>query len=184
MICELQIRTLSQDVWAEMDHDFSYKSDLPIPQDIKRSIYRLSALLEILDNGCARVRQSIDSLLEVSEYGILSLLEIYFIRFVGLEYDKVLSMEVIRHLVCLYQNASIVKDTIRNFIERNSTTIQNIFEQYNIEDEHPILLYQPEIFMIFDRLEADEYKLKDVWLERYPIEELEGIARVWGKPLE
>jgi hypothetical protein len=38
--------------------------------------------------------------------------------------------------------------------------------------------------MIFDRLEADEYKLKDVWLERYPIEELEGIARVWGKPLE
>lgn len=46
---EIQIRTLSQHSWAEASNLFQYKNDLNTPKLLKRSISRISALLETVD---------------------------------------------------------------------------------------------------------------------------------------
>ena len=46
---ELQIRTLSQHIWAETSHSFNYKTVENVPRFLLRSIGRISALLETID---------------------------------------------------------------------------------------------------------------------------------------
>jgi len=184
MICEIQIRTLSQDVWAEIEHDFSYKPDFSVPLDIRRTLCRMSALLEISDNEFSAVQQKMLTLPDASEYGILSALEKPFFRFVGWQYDKELSLEIIRSLKSLYEDTSLIELSIESFADKNSDKIEAIYQQYKSESEHPLLLYQPEIFLIFERLEAKEFQLIYIWQEYYPFEGLQDIAKVWGRPLE
>ncbi len=47
---EIQIRTLLMHSWAEMEHKLQYKSEIEIPQKIRRKLHLLSALLELGDN--------------------------------------------------------------------------------------------------------------------------------------
>jgi putative GTP pyrophosphokinase len=47
---EIQIRTIIQHAWAEIEHDLGYKSPIAIPNDIRRRFFRLSALLETADD--------------------------------------------------------------------------------------------------------------------------------------
>lgn len=46
---EIQIRTLSQHTWAAASHALQYKSEDNVPKSILRAIYRVSAILEIVD---------------------------------------------------------------------------------------------------------------------------------------
>ncbi|MCK9412357.1 MAG: RelA/SpoT domain-containing protein [Prolixibacteraceae bacterium] len=48
-ICEIQVRTLSQHTWAASTYLIEYKETALIPKPLKRSISRLSALLETVD---------------------------------------------------------------------------------------------------------------------------------------
>ncbi|MGH7867303.1 MAG: GTP pyrophosphokinase, partial [Candidatus Dormibacteraceae bacterium] len=53
---EIQIRSILQHAWAEMEHDLGYKSEAAIPRDIRRSFSRLAGLLEVADDEFARIR--------------------------------------------------------------------------------------------------------------------------------
>ena len=46
---EIQVRTILQHTWAEIEHDIQYKSSATIPRDIKRRFMSLAGLLEIAD---------------------------------------------------------------------------------------------------------------------------------------
>jgi ppGpp synthetase/RelA/SpoT-type nucleotidyltranferase len=46
---EIQVRTLLQHAWAEMEHDIQYKSSTVIPASIRRKFIALAGLLEIAD---------------------------------------------------------------------------------------------------------------------------------------
>lgn len=46
---EIQVRTILQHAWAEIEHDIQYKSIQVIPQEIKRRFMDLVGLLEIAD---------------------------------------------------------------------------------------------------------------------------------------
>ncbi len=46
---EVQVRTLSQHTWAAAEHKLQYKNSLSVPDTLRRSIYRISALLETVD---------------------------------------------------------------------------------------------------------------------------------------
>ncbi len=46
---EIQVRTILQHAWAEIDHEIRYKNEENIPIEIKRRIYRLMALFELAD---------------------------------------------------------------------------------------------------------------------------------------
>jgi ppGpp synthetase/RelA/SpoT-type nucleotidyltranferase len=49
MVCEIQVRTILQHAWAEMEHDIQYKSEQEIPLDLKKRFSALAGLLEIAD---------------------------------------------------------------------------------------------------------------------------------------
>lgn len=49
-VCEIQIRTILQDAWAEVEHELIYKSDWSIPTDqIRRKLAALNANLSLSD---------------------------------------------------------------------------------------------------------------------------------------
>jgi len=48
--CEIQLRTILQDAWAEVEHELIYKSDLTFPnQSIRRKLASLNATLTLSD---------------------------------------------------------------------------------------------------------------------------------------
>lgn len=49
MKCEIQIRTILQHAWAEIEHDIVYKSHEDIPFELRRKFASLAGLLEIAD---------------------------------------------------------------------------------------------------------------------------------------
>jgi len=48
-VIEVQVRTILQHAWAEIEHDIQYKSTAAIPRDIRRRFMALAGLLEIAD---------------------------------------------------------------------------------------------------------------------------------------
>lgn len=52
--CEIQIRSVLQHAWAEIEHDLGYKSEIAIPKRIRRNFSRLAGLLEIADKEISR----------------------------------------------------------------------------------------------------------------------------------
>lgn len=46
---EIQIRTVAQHIWAASSHKLQYKHEQSVPEPLRRSIYRVSALLETVD---------------------------------------------------------------------------------------------------------------------------------------
>jgi ppGpp synthetase/RelA/SpoT-type nucleotidyltranferase len=56
---EIQIRSLLQHVWAEVEHDLGYKSTRSVPSAIRRRFSRLAGLLELADAEFAAIREEL-----------------------------------------------------------------------------------------------------------------------------
>lgn len=56
---EVQIRSISQHAWAEIEHDLGYKTKKEIPRDIRRDFSRLASLLELVDKEFVEIRDKI-----------------------------------------------------------------------------------------------------------------------------
>jgi putative GTP pyrophosphokinase len=50
LMCEIQVRTVMQHAWAEIEHDIQYKSSITIPADLRRRFITLAGLLEVADH--------------------------------------------------------------------------------------------------------------------------------------
>ena len=73
---EIQIRTLLQHAWAEIEHDRNYKFSGELPSEIKRRFYLVSGSLELLDREFEQISKDIDvyakSIRDNTEKGILN----------------------------------------------------------------------------------------------------------------
>lgn len=58
--CEIQIRTILQHAWAEIEHDRSYKFSGVLPIDIRRRFHLVAGVLEIMDCEFQRLSDEID----------------------------------------------------------------------------------------------------------------------------
>ncbi len=54
---EIQVRTILQHAWAEIEHDITYKSPVVMPTSIRRSLAALAGMLEITDREFERIQE-------------------------------------------------------------------------------------------------------------------------------
>lgn len=89
--CEIQVRTILQHAWAEIEHDIVYKSSHDIPFELRRRFASLAGLLEIADREFeflrhdeTRVRDEIQSTIQSDDLRIpidMESLSFYLQRF-------------------------------------------------------------------------------------------------------
>lgn len=73
--CEIQVRTLLQHAWAEIEHDIQYKGE-KVPDYLRKRFAALAGLLEIADGEFERIQQDSESLRSVVEDDLLSRLTV------------------------------------------------------------------------------------------------------------
>ena len=56
---EVQMRTVLQHAWANMNHDTGYKSGVEIPRIYMRNMSRLAGMLELVDDEFSRIRREL-----------------------------------------------------------------------------------------------------------------------------
>ncbi len=106
---EIQIRSILQHGWAEIEHDLGYKGEFEIPDVAKRTFYRLSALLETADIEFVRLKTIISDYENVVKNNISDYSN-------ELRIDKASLLEFIKtSKILAKQNEEII--THYNFIE-------------------------------------------------------------------
>jgi ppGpp synthetase/RelA/SpoT-type nucleotidyltranferase len=67
---EIQIRSILQHAWAEIEHDIGYKGEHAIPDTLKRNFYRAAALLETVDIEFVNIKKNANEYKETIEENI------------------------------------------------------------------------------------------------------------------
>jgi ppGpp synthetase/RelA/SpoT-type nucleotidyltranferase len=62
MVCEVQVRTVLQHVWAQIEHGIQYKASSALPKSIKRKFTSLAGLLEIGDREFQAIEREFERL--------------------------------------------------------------------------------------------------------------------------
>jgi putative GTP pyrophosphokinase len=69
-VLELQIRSILQHAWAEIEHDLGYKTSRAIPRELRRRFSRLSGLLELADDEFRAIRDASKAYAQRVEQGV------------------------------------------------------------------------------------------------------------------
>jgi ppGpp synthetase/RelA/SpoT-type nucleotidyltranferase len=58
---EIQVRTVLEDAWAEIEHDLGYKSADAVPAPVRRRLHRIASLLELADQEFDAIRSTLEA---------------------------------------------------------------------------------------------------------------------------
>jgi putative GTP pyrophosphokinase len=116
---EIQIRTIIQHAWAEIEHDLGYKSKVVIPKLVSRRFFRLAAILELADDEFQAIKDDVEKYKGTVEQSIQASPE-------TIEIDSTSIREFLksnqRIKAC---EAEISEKTGRALIDTKDTTVQN-----------------------------------------------------------
>jgi ppGpp synthetase/RelA/SpoT-type nucleotidyltranferase len=183
-VCEIQLHTRAQNLWANISHQLSYKTTIEPSTNVKRSLYRLVSLIEIFDKEVTTAKDAILNQPEIPEVNLLNYLERYFYGFSNKQFDREFSLQNLNILKNLLSQEEIkdFEHLIGEFVESNREKLTQIFNNYSKDGRGSykiLMLFQPESILIFWRLQKDKFKLLNVWEKFLARELLEFMADVW-----
>jgi len=184
---ELQLRTLSQHLWSEISHDSFYKNDAlvqQLPADLRRRVNLMAGQVEVADREFERMHTEIPADPAVKLFK--SLEPLYYM--LSAERPNVeLSMEVIRLLLPMYGLGAQVESISQQILDRFRGSEKMLKIVYsnpdNLRTDAAAFLFQPEAVMIYDCLLIDRDQTLKCWNQKFPSEELERVATVFGVSL-
>lgn len=101
---EIQIRSILQHSWAEIEHDIGYKGASEIPKTAKRTFYRVAALLEQADIEFTKLRKEISDYEDIVEQKIT---------------DKISNVSIDKSsLIAFIKNSKIIDNIERKIEEK------------------------------------------------------------------
>jgi ppGpp synthetase/RelA/SpoT-type nucleotidyltranferase len=180
---EIQVHTRTQNLWADMSHDCSYKTLQTIPEELHRSVNLLAGLLEVADNEFTRIDDAVNQLPSAPEYKVLRALEPQYFKLSARPGNAELSIAVIHVLLPLY--APPPQDWAGYFANIFAKHRKELEAVLKTEDPNQsAFLFQPEILLILDRLRMDPDGLREAWDEHFPHQELQRLAVKFATPFE
>jgi ppGpp synthetase/RelA/SpoT-type nucleotidyltranferase len=179
---EVQMRTLAQHLWAEMSHDSFYKSsEGAIRPELKRRTNLMAGLLEVADTEFARLNEEVGELPDMSAISVLRDLERNYFQFTSERTNPDLSLQVINLLLPLYPDWEAIGARIDDFVATRRETIIAVFNsQRDVPRTRSAFFFQPEVLMIYERLEHDPLAVRERWSGVFPESELERVALAFG----
>jgi ppGpp synthetase/RelA/SpoT-type nucleotidyltranferase len=188
VMCEIQLHTHAQNLWANVSHQLSYKTANEPSVTVKRSIYRLISLIEIFDSEVNSAKAAILNQSDFPETNLLDDLEKYFREFSTKPFDREFSLQNLNFLKSLLKVEEIkgFGKLIEEFVDLHRERCKNIFDSYSQDERDSyklLMLSQPESIFIFWRLEENKFNLLNEWEKFLPRELLEFMADVWGSRL-
>ncbi len=177
-LCEIQIQTFAQNLWANTSHLVTYKRTLPA--DIERRITRLIALCEIFDSESEQARdlalQSTDVIGSVADDLVR-----YFLALTGVGHDVDTTLAVVAMLYSAVADneRDTYRDRIETFVDQHAERLGSLLTSDPGSHGIPMLV-RPEILFVLERLSNAQMSLERVWSESFPEADLGAIARAWG----
>ena len=148
--CEIQIRTLEQHAYAELSHDYFYKSEQDIMPQMKRNLAKSMALNETTDELFSKVYKMIED--EKEDYYCLNNELMKLIDFNN--YDEKLNKSIydqLEDMIKKYIDISVVREFIKPFLD-------------NIKENQDLIIYQQPIIIILYYLAKEHSKeLEEKW---------------------
>lgn len=171
--CEIQIRTLEQHAYAELSHDYFYKSNNEIENRMKRYLARSSALNETTDLMFKEVYDMIEN--EKEEYYKLNTLlkSIYDFK----DYDEELNRSIYNSIKNMYEKYVLGKNDLAEWVEED--ILEDIKKRKNNS-----LYRQPMIILLYFLLDTHRKELIQEWEYENTIDMLEPIADDLGISLD
>ncbi|MCX5248942.1 hypothetical protein OG895_27610 [Streptomyces sp. NBC_00201] len=189
--CEIQIRTEATDLWARMSHKLMYKAETSaVPSDVRRSLYRLIALIELYD---LEVRRGVEALAQYPDVAqsnrLLDEAEHLFRTFTEHESRRDLSEEVVDVLLKTIPDPATYPDRLAAFADVRKADLERAYADYGPNSDHflshgrYVLASQPESLIIFERLTSAKMLLQGRWIDELPESMLNDMADAWGVSL-
>lgn len=180
--CELQVHTRAHNLWADFSHDVTYKSPTKLPDEVVRRVYRIVALLDLVDSEIQASRDAAVKTPGFEEGAMLVALERQYFELIGKPHDVELSLYIVSGLKGLYNEVErrAFAARIDDFVHAQRERLLQRYLQYSGDDRVSPLLFQPESLMIIERLEANSFALKEAWEKILPFELLKDLADIWG----
>jgi ppGpp synthetase/RelA/SpoT-type nucleotidyltranferase len=188
-IAEIQIRTRAQAAWAEVSHDQLYKPAADVPDELKRRIYRLVALIEIFDDEVEAFLQEAHETPGFNEAAALKPLQEEIVRLGAVDLpNRSLTRRLAPGLLELYgsDDPDQVVEQVRTWSSSDQEqALRVLFEEAQTLTPETInpLVPQPEVLLILERLTNDTLNLEQAWSSEVPRLWLERLAEAFGMPV-
>lgn len=165
--CEVQIRTVAEDSWADTEHRYIYKGPGAIPSDVRRVFSRLLVLVELFDQELAKGVEMVTSLPEYEQIRFVRELEERFTSRIPGPTDQDITLDALKLLQDTgVGDVSRLRSVVRRYLEDRQDEVEKIWAAhgpgtsgFNIQDDW--VLTQPESLLLLALLDENEYSLSN-----------------------
>ena len=180
---ELQVRTLAQHLWSEMSHDTIYKNDetvAALPPDLTRRVNLMAGQIEVADREFDRLNGElpVDAIVR-----LLKVLEHHYYTLTSQRSDSELSLQILGKIAPLYKSdTSDIATQLDEFLRAKHGLLETVYSEASSggSENTTAFLFQPEVLMLYERLQNDPIATRRVWNQTYPESELERVANTFG----